>query len=317
MIHTYIMKFFNSTMRDINNPEKLAQREAIIDYNNKEWQAWFEDFTKAIANTRQELAGKTDLNDREKFLKDMLRDGGIVNKLIQVITNEFTSINESISRKLEARKNGAKVVINGQDAISEIITYALTDPRIFRLLNELKSTTDRIEGSEDIETPTFWNKFKKVLLNIFQKIFGVIDTKVKADSLMERLNDTINRIYNKDFRDMDPNVTISSIRWSLEAPGREGDVVERGTSAETTVESPILTETETEVQTEESIDTTIEEDEDIDWDDDYVDIKGDLKLSMSLSDSSSIATNISKYLNDSVASLNKNTNFDETNKRIC
>ena len=317
MIHTYIMKFFNSTMRDINNPEKLAQREALIDYNNKEWQAWFEDFTKAIANTRQELAGKTDLNDREKFLKDMLRDGGIVNKLIQVITNEFTSINESISRKLEARKNGAKVVINGQDAVSEIITYALTDPRIFRLLNELKSTTDRIEGSEDIETPTFWDKFKKVLLNIFQKIFGVIDTKVKADSLMERLNDTINRIYNKDFRDMNPNVTISSIQWSLEAPGREGDVVERGTSAETTVESPILIETETKVQTEESIDTTIEEDEDINWDDDYVDIEGDLKLSMSLSDSSSIATNISKYLNDSVASLNKNTNFDETNKRIC
>ena len=317
MIHTYIMKFFNSTMRDINNPEKLAQREALIDYNNKEWQAWFEDFTKAIANTRQELAGKIDLNDREKFLKDMLRDGGIVNKLVQVITNEFTSINESISRKLEARKNGAKVVINGQDAVSEIITYALTDPRIFRLLNELKSTTDRIEGSEDIETPTFWDKFKKVLLNIFQKIFGVIDTKVKTDSLMERLNDTINRIYNKDFRDMDPNVTISSIQWSLEAPGREGDVVERGTSAETTVESPILIETETKVQTEESIDTTIEEDEDIDWDDDYVDIEGDLKLSMSLSDSSSIATNISKYLNDSVASLNKNTNFDETNKRIC
>lgn len=317
MIHTYIMKFFNSTMRDINNPEKLAQREALIDYNNKEWQTWFEDFTKAIANTRQELAGKTDLNDREKFLKDMLRDGGIVNKLIQVITNEFTSINESISRKLEARKNGAKVVINGQDAVSEIITYALTDPRIFRLLNELKSTTDRIEGSEDIETPTFWDKFKKVLLNIFQKIFGVIDTKVKADSLMERLNDTINRIYNKDFRDMNPNVKISSIQWSLEAPGREEDVVERGMSAETTVESPILIETETKVQTEESIDTTIEEDEDIDWDDDYVDIEGDLKLSMSLSDSSSIATNISKYLNDSVASLNKNTNFDETNKRIC
>lgn len=317
MIHTYIMKFFNSTMRDINTPEKLAQREALIDYNNKEWQAWFEDFTKAIANTRQELAGKTDLNDREKFLKDILKDGGIANKLIQVITNEFTSINESISRKLEARKNGAKVVINGQDAVSEIITYALTDPRIFRLLNELKSTTDRVEGSEDIETPTFWDKFKKVLLNIFQKIFGVIDTKVKADSLMERLNDTINRIYNNDFRDMDPNVTISSIQWSLEAPGREGDVVERGTSAETTVESPILIETETKVQTEESIDTTIEEDEDIDWDDDYVDIEGDLKLSMSLSDSSSIATNISKYLNDSVASLNKNTNFDETNKRIC
>ena len=317
MIHTYIMKFFNSTIRDINNPEKLAQREALIDYNNKEWQAWFEDFTKAIANTRQELADKTDLNDREKFLKDMLRDGGIVNKLIQVITNEFTSINESISRKLEARKNGAKVVINGQDAVSEIITYALTDPRIFRLLNELQSTNDRVEGSEDIEIPTFWDKFKKVLLNIFQKIFGVIDTKVKADSLMERLNDTINRIYNKDFRDMDSNVTISSIRWSLEAPGREGDVVESGTSAETTVESPILTETETKVQTEESIDTTIEEDEDIDWDDDYVDIEGDLKLSMSLSDSSSIATNISKYLNDSVASLNKNTNFDETNKRIC
>ena len=134
---------------------------------------------------------------------------------------------------------------------------------------------------------------------------------------MERLNDTINRIYNKDFRDMNPNVTISSIQWSLEAPGREGDVVERGMSAETMVESPILTETETKVQTEESIDTTIEEDEDIDWDDDYVDIEGDLKLSMSLSDSSSIATNISKYLNDSVASLNKNTNFDETNKRIC
>lgn len=57
-------------MRDINNPEKLAQREALIDYNNKEWQAWFEDFTKAIANARQELADKTDLNDREKFLKD-------------------------------------------------------------------------------------------------------------------------------------------------------------------------------------------------------------------------------------------------------
>ena len=321
MIHTYIMKFFNSTMRDINNPEKLAQREALIDYNNKEWQTWFEDFTKVITNTRQELANKTDLNDREKFLKDMLRDGGIVNKLIQVITNEFTSINESISRKLEARKNGAKVVINGQDAVSEIITYALTDPRIFRLLNELKSTTDRVEGSEDIETPTFWDKFKKVLLNIFQKIFGVIDTKVKADSLMERLNDTINRIYNKDFRDMDSNVTISSIQWNSVAPGREGDVVERGTSAETMIESPILTETETEIQTEESIDTTIEEDEDIDWDDDYVDIKGDLKLSMSLSmslsDSSSIATNISKYLNDSIVSLNKNTNFDETNKRIC
>ena len=200
----------------------------------------------------------------------------------------------------------------------------MTDPRIFRLLNELKSTTDRIEGSENIETPTFWEKFKKVLLNIFQKIFGVIDTKVNADSLMERLNDTINRIYNKDFRDMNSDVTINSIQWNSVAPGREDDVVGSGMSAETSEivtdnpSAPIIeTESQIESQTQTEETTETEENEHDIWEDDIETIHGDLKLSTTLFDSSSIINGVSKYLNDSAVSLNKNNNFDVTNKRIC
>ncbi len=59
---------------------------------------------------------------------------------------------------LKDRAKGTKNVINGKDAISEIVTYSLTDPRIFRLLNELHSTTERVEGSENLETPTFLGK---------------------------------------------------------------------------------------------------------------------------------------------------------------
>ena len=243
MIHTYIMKFFNATHRDINNPELLAKREALIDYNNKEWQEWFADFNQAVINTRAKLTGKTDLNDRERFLKDMLSDKGIANRFIEIISQEISSISESIDTKLKDRAKGAKNVINGKDAISEIVTYALTDPRIFKLLNELHSTTERVEGSENLETPTFWEKFKRVLLNIFEKIFGFKDTEVKTDSLMERFNDVLNRIYNKDFRDMEPDGITYGIRTNSPAPGREGAVEGSGTSATSTVES-----TTTEVQ---------------------------------------------------------------------
>lgn len=243
MIHTYIMKFFNATHRDINNPELLAKREALIDYNNKEWQEWFADFNQAVINTRAELTGKTDLNDRERFLKDMLSDKGIANKFIEIISQEISSISESIDTKLKDRAKGTKNVINGKDAISEIVTYSLTDPRIFRLLNELHSTTERVEGSENLETPTFWEKFKRILLNIFEKIFGFKDTEVKTDSLMERFNDVLNRIYNKDFRDMEPDGITYGIRTNSPAPGREGAVEGSGTSAISTVES-----TTTEVQ---------------------------------------------------------------------
>lgn len=243
MIHTYIMKFFNATHRDINNPELLAKREALIDYNNKEWQEWFADFNQAVINTRAELTGKTDLNDRERFLKDMLSDKGIANRFIEIISQEISSISESIDTKLKDRAKGTKNVINGKDAISEIVTYSLTDPRIFRLLNELHSTTERVEGSENLETPTFWEKFKRILLNIFEKIFGFKDTEVKTDSLMERFNDVLNRIYNKDFRDMEPDGITYGIRTNSPAPGREGAVEGSGTSAISTVES-----TTTEVQ---------------------------------------------------------------------
>lgn len=243
MIHTYIMKFFNATHRDINNPELLAKREALIDYNNKEWQEWFADFNQAVINTRAELTGKTDLNDRERFLKDMLSDKGIANRFIEIISQEISSISESIDTKLKDRAKGTKNVINGKDAISEIVTYSLTDPRIFRLLNELHSTTERVEGSENLETPTFWEKFKRILLNIFEKIFGFKDTEVKTDSLMERFNDVLNRIYNKDFRDMEPDGITYGIRTNSPVPGREGAVERSGTSATSTVES-----TTTEVQ---------------------------------------------------------------------
>ena len=243
MIHTYIMKFFNATHRDINNPELLAKREALIDYNNKEWQEWFADFNQAVINTRAELTGKTDLNDRERFLKDMLSDKGIANRFIEIISQEISSISESIDTKLKDRAKGTKNVINGKDAISEIVTYSLTDPRIFRLLNELHSTTERVEGSENLKTPTFWEKFKRILLNIFEKIFGFKDTEVKTDSLMERFNDVLNRIYNKDFRDMEPDGITYGIRTNSPAPGREGAVEGSGTSAISTVES-----TTTEVQ---------------------------------------------------------------------
>lgn len=341
MIHTYIMKFFNASNRDINNSELLAKREALIDYNNKEWANWFKDFLEAVTITRNELSTKSELNSREQFLNEVLNQNGIVNKLIEIISREFDTVSKSIEEKLKARADGAKVVINGQDAVSEIITYALTDPRVFRLLNELKSTTEKSKDSDSNETPTFWDKFKKVLLNIFHKIFGFTETEVKADSLMERFNETLNRIYNKDYRDMNPDGIVYGIKQNSETPGREGDVVGSGTSAESQVNSAIESETETdtvieseiEIPVESKTDITTEEDEDINWDDDYDDIDGNLKLSTILSDSNSnsstvltedvsenskfLTNEVSKYLYNSVVSLNKNNNFDELNKRIC
>lgn len=318
MIHTYIMKFFNATHRDINNPELLAKREALIDYNNKEWQEWFTDFNQAVINARAELASKTDLNDRERFLKDMLSDKGIANRFIEIVSQEISSISESIDTKLKDRAKGTKNVINGKDAISEIITYALTDPRIFRLLNELHSTTERVEGSENLETPTFWEKFKRVLLNIFEKIFGFKDTEVKTDSLMERFNDVLNRIYNKDFRDMEPDGITYGIRTNSPAPSREGAVEGSGTSAISTVEST-TTEVQNEVNTPVDESTTATEESSI------TDEDAELAALLAELESNNTNTNIKaskvldgvKYLSDSVGSLNKNINLDETNKRIC
>ena len=313
MIHTYIMKFFNATHRDINNPELLAKREALIDYNNKEWQEWFADFNQAVINTRAELTGKTDLNDRERFLKDMLSDKGIANRFIEIVSQEISSISESINTKLKDRAKGAKNVINGKDAISEIITYALTDSRIFRLLNELHSTTKRVEGSENLETPTFWEKFKRVLLNIFEKIFGFKDTEVKTDSLMERFNDVLNRIYNKDFRDMEPDGITYGIRTNSPVPGREGAVVGSGTSAASTVES-----TTTEVQN--AVNTAANGDANATAESPTQTTPRRRARLGTSSDSNIKAAQVLeavKYLHDSVDSLNKNSNLDETNKRIC
>ena len=313
MIHTYIMKFFNATHRDINNPELLAKREALIDYNNKEWQEWFADFNQAVINARAELAGKTDLNDRERFLKDMLSDKGIANRFIEIVSQEISSISESIDTKLKDRAKGAKNVINGKDAISEIVTYSLTDPRIFRLLNELHSTTERVKGSENVETPTFWEKFKRILLNIFEKIFGFKDTEVKTDSLMERFNDVLNRIYNKDFRDMEPDGITYGIRTNSPVPGREGAVEGSGTSATSTVES-----TTTEVQN--AVNTAANGDANATAES-PTQITPRRRARLGTSSSSNIKAaqvlEAVKYLHDSVDSLNKNSNLDETNKRIC
>ena len=313
MIHTYIMKFFNATHRDINNPELLAKREALIDYNNKEWQEWFADFNQAVINARAELAGKTDLNDRERFLKDMLSDKGIANRFIEIVSQEISSISESIDTKLKDRAKGAKNVINGKDAISEIVTYALTDPRIFRLLNELHSTTERVEGSENLETPTFWEKFKRVLLNIFEKIFGFKDTEVKTDSLMERFNDVLNRIYNKDFRDMEPDGITYGIRTNSPVPGREGAVEGSGTSAVSTVEST-TTEVQNAVNTAANGDTNATAESPT-----QTTPRRRARLGTSSSSNIKAAQILEtvKYLHDSVDSLNKNSNLDETNKRIC
>lgn len=60
---------------------------------------------------------------------------------------------------------------------------------------------------------------------------------------MERFNDVLNRIYNKDFRDMEPDGITYGIRTNSPVPGREGAVERSGTSATSTVES-----TTTEVQ---------------------------------------------------------------------
>lgn len=60
---------------------------------------------------------------------------------------------------------------------------------------------------------------------------------------MERFNDVLNRIYNKDFRDMEPDGITYGIRTNSPAPDREGAVEGSGTSATSTVES-----TTTEVQ---------------------------------------------------------------------
>lgn len=313
MIHTYIMKFFNATHRDINNPELLAKREALIDYNNKEWQEWFADFNQAVINTRAELTGKTDLNDRERFLKDMLSDKGIANRFIEIVSQEISSISESIDTKLKDRVKGAKNVINGKDAISEIVTYALTDPRIFRLLNELHSTTERVKGSENLETPTFWEKFKRILLNIFEKIFGFKDTEVKTDSLMERFNDVLNRIYNKDFRDMEPDGITYGIRMNSPVPGREGAVVGSGTSAASTVKS-----TTTEVQN--AVNTAANGDANATAES-PTQTTSRRRARLGTSSNSNIKAaqvlEVVKYLHDSVDNLNKNSNLDESNKRIC
>ena len=112
---------------------------------------------------------------------------------------------------------------------------------------------------------------------------------------------------------MEPDGITYGIRMNSPVPGREGAVVGSGTSATSTVES-----TTTEVQN--AVNTAANGDANATAES-PTQTTPRRRARLGTSSNSNIKAaqvlEAVKYLHDSVDSLNKNSNLDETNKRIC
>ncbi|MDQ9871163.1 hypothetical protein RFX30_17525, partial [Acinetobacter baumannii] len=80
----------------------------------------------------------------------------------------------------------------------EPIAYAFSNVNVFTLLNNIESITERDLEAAKTEPISLWKKLKAVVLKFIAKLMGQSNSSVRINenSLIERLDDAINKIYN-------------------------------------------------------------------------------------------------------------------------
>lgn len=323
MLHTYMMKFFNVTQRDLRNSDLVAKREALIRYNNEQMIAFFEEFKEAALEAKKSIFAKDEskLTKEERQLSEYLKDDGFAWKLIQVMSNEIKATQDRIATKEAQRAKGEDVVLTGLDAIQDVITNIMTNPAAYQLANLLKAKTSFETDGLTIETPTIWQKLRDVLLKIFQKIFNFDGSEVKENSLLDKLSKTIDKIYSQDYRDFikpdEPNGALKN----PPTPGREKGEVRSETpldNATTTEDAATKQEAaniveQTEVEPESTTETKevpVDDFDDLFSHHDVGTVEYDADNVVKLS-------YVLDYAGQSLDNRNINRNLDDTGKEIC
>lgn len=323
LIHTFLFKTFHVSFTEFTSKNKIVQNR--IRKYNKDMIEWIEDFIISYNNMKtlieeKSKAGET-LTADEQFIKTLI-DKGVIDKLINAFNNEINRINEHYKKAAE----NPLYTLNGNDTIQEPVTYAFSDPVIFKLFNILKSTTERKTILEQIsKNSSLWTKLKNIIMDMFVKIAGIINRKINEDSILERLDDIINNIYNTSEETLNNiDISDSTLSYSV-APGREeGEVRSDINIPSSDVLDVNSTESNIDTNDIEVEEETIEDDslDDMNYGDEYnadfmTDIYTDSYLNNNDNNQSSTINNIEEYLNNLMVDLDKNINLDDTNRILC
>lgn len=324
LIHTFLFKTFHITGRDLISSNNKMFQNRIRKYN-KDMIGWIEDFIASYNNMKSTIEEKSKkgeaLTEDEKFIKTLI-DKDVVDKLINAFNNEI----ERINKHYDKAANDPLYSLNGNDTIQEPVAYAFSDPVIFKLFNVLKSTTERKTVLEQTsKNSSLWTKLKNIIMDMFVKIAGMMNRKINEDSILERLDDIINNIYNTSDETLNNiDISDSTLSYSV-APGREEGEVRSDTNVPS---SDVLdvNSTESDIDTEDiDINEEIIEEEDdsiqTDFGDDYYSYMNDLyddsyKITNNNNQTSTV-DEITKYLDNQMVNLDKNINFDDTNRILC
>ncbi|MBD5584360.1 MAG: hypothetical protein HDQ88_04710 [Clostridia bacterium] len=328
MLHVFMMKHYNITQSELRLKEIREQKEALIQFHNEEVTKWINDFIASIKAAKERIAKATEpLSHNDSIINAALNTGetSVIDQLITIFTNEVNEVNANIQELLEARAKGTDVIINGQQTLQEVFTYAFTEPQVYHILNALESVSERDVNADNMQTPTIWQKFLDVIRKIFARIFNIANTEVNKGSSLERLMDVINKVFTNGPSDIDIKSFTIGDSLNLADPGREENVDRSDTNSESSGDSAEEANTAEEVEptssetneSENEEETTNEDDDD--FGDLFVDTNhGDIKASKVLTNNEQNnvkdAVNYLHKLNDM---SNENIIFDEMEQRIC
>lgn len=333
MVHEMLHTFMLSHMRSYKGEDRVK----VIQNNNEVIREWIDDFVKATGTKLEQLKAKKKNNESLTKLEEKiytLLTNGFTDSLIAAFSQEIEESNALIERY----KNGETSELNVNASLQEPIAYAFSNVNVFTLLNNIESTTERDFEAAKTKPTTLWKKLKDAVLRFIAKLMGQANSsaKINENTLMERLDDAINKIYNNDLYDSNLDASIGTIR-NLEAPGREEGEVRSDDDVS-------LSEDEVEETPISDIDRIINESENIDEDvsinsednidigsnvenitdlylDDIINKKSkilDTTIDLTLfSISTSMTTDAIKDLTTAIDMLNINAKLDELKNPIC
>lgn len=333
MVHEMLHTFMLSHMRRYKGEDRVK----VIQNNNEVIREWINDFVKATGIKLEQLKAKKKNNESLTELEEKiytLLTNGFTDSLIAAFSQEIEESNALI----EKYKNGETSELHVNASLQEPIAYAFSNVNVFTLLNNIESTTKRDLEAAKTEPITLWKKLKDAVLKFIAKLMGQANSsaKINEDTLMERLDDAINKIYNDDLYDNNLDASINTIR-NLEAPGREEGEVRSDD------ELSLSEDEDTEILTSD-IDRIVNESENIDKDvsidsEDNLDIEEesddiidsalddffskeskilDTTIDLTLSSiSTNVTTNAIKDLTTAIDMLNINAKLDELKNPIC
>lgn len=333
MVHEMLHTFMLSHMRKY----KGEARVKIIQNNNEVIREWIDDFIKATGIKLEQLKAKKENNEKLTKIEEKiytLLTNGFTDSLIAAFSQEIEESNTLI----EKYKNGETSELHVNASLQEPITYAFSNVNVFTLLNNIESITERDLEAAKTEPISLWKKLKAVVLKFIAKLMGQSNSSVRINenSLIERLDDAINKIYNYNLYSDNLDTSIDTIR-NLEAPGREEGEVRSD-------DEMSLSEDEDEETLTSDIDRIVSESENIDEDlydndEDNIDIEEDASdandfilddifskeskildtnIDLTTSNTSTnVTTNAIKDLTKAIDMLNINAKLDELRNPIC